>query len=310
MYSLIIVDYCSMEKTVEYINHFFSKVTCSQLFHVIIVDNVNSPFGIKLLTEKYGVFEFIEISDFDNVYKFNSSKKTIIYCNAMENLGYAKGNNLGTKLADALFKDEYYIICNNDLELISPFIQEDFQKIFDTDSNIAVIGPRIIGLDGKDQSPHKKPNAVSHLIFNYWFKNWPFHWKCDYDYDSKSKKCYRVMGSFMVIRAKAFRKVEGFDPNTFMFVEEMILSERLSKKGYYNYFYNGYSVIHEHGASVKKTASAVEAEQWSFDSLCYYYKTYRNTPDFLIKIAKVNFVIYKSMIPLKVIIQKLIVRRK
>lgn len=293
MYSLIIVDYCSIDKTVAYIKNFLDNVTEKEKYHVVIVDNAESDNAVEILKKKFNLKKIVKLNQINNdIYIFDFMDTVIIYCKSGGNVGYARGNNLGTLIADELFGDEYYIISNNDLAFNSVFEMKKFLHIFDSDSHIAVIGPKIIGLDGKTQSPHKKIGPIKHLIFNYWFRSWPFYWKCDHDYTGKSKKCYRVMGSFMVIRADAFQKAGRFDANTFMFAEEMILSERLEKIGFYCYFYDDYTVIHEHGTTVKKKASAVRAEKWAFDSCCYYYEKYRKTNKVILKWAKINFKIF------------------
>ena len=103
----------------------------------------------------------------------------------------------------------------------------------------------------------------------------------------------------MVVKAEAFRKVGRFDSNTFMFAEEMILSELLKRQGYSYYFYDEYTVLHDHGASVKKAMSVLRGYEKAFESICYYYVQYRNTPAIVIGLAKVNFSIYKSMLWMK-----------
>lgn len=297
MYSLVIVDYNSMDKTVQYVKKFLRKVSDREQIHIIIIDNADTSAGITILAERFGEYKIVKVENYKNILEFTFGLNTIIYYNSGENLGYAKGNNLGTQIADILFDDPYYIISNNDLSLTDRLDLGVFQKIFDHDSKIAVIGPRIIGLDGKEQSPHKKIGAIKYLILNYWLRTFPVPWKSDHDYTNENKRCYRVMGSFMIVRASAFCDVGRFDSETFMFAEEMILSERLAKKGYYFYFYNDYTVVHEHGTTVKKSASAIRAEKWAFQSCCYYYKKYRNTSEIIIFLAKVNFEVYIHIFP-------------
>lgn len=306
MYSLIIVEYSSIVKTIECIRQYSNMINDWNFIHPIIVDNSPSREAIQVLEKKFGKATKVENLKLPDVFSYDSPYGKIIYCYVGENLGYAKGNNLGTEIADKLYSDEFYIISNNDVVLKDVFDCNVIKKIFDEKLDVAVIGPRVIGLDGKEQSPHKKANAFSYLITNYWFKLWPFRWKVDYDYTGVSKYCYRVMGSFMIIRAKAFCEAGRFDPKTFMFAEEMILSERLVRINYKNYFYNDITVVHEHGASVKKAATAIRSEQWAFESCCYYFKTYRGTSKMLISFAKLNFEVYKLQMRFRIFVKKII----
>jgi len=293
-YSLIIVDYRSINKTIHYIEHFASMVKGEYPLHAVIVDNSPSQDVDKAFA-CYSKKDLIVIDDLIGYTTYVWGNLTISYCFAGNNLGYAKGNNLGVKIADLCFNDNFYIISNNDLRLDEKFDWCPFERLFEENQDIAVIGPRVVGLDGKVQSPHKKVSAFSHLVLSFWLGHWPFYWRCDCDYTEESKYCYRVMGSFMIIRACAFHKADGFDENTFMFGEEMILSERLSRNGYKTYFFNDYAVVHEHGASVKRVDSVLRAEQWSFDSIYYYYEKYRNTNSLILVLGKISFYVYKAV---------------
>lgn len=310
MYALIIVDYNSIDKTIKYIHDFLAQSKDVNSIHPIIIDN--SPKNSEGYVKQYYEGTFYEVYvNGKRVLVIEMPEGTkIIYCYSGENLGYAKANNLGSEIADILFDDPFYIISNNDLKLVEPFDGNTFESIFYKDPEIAVIGPKIIGIDGKRQSPHKKVGAFKLLIAYYWFNRWPFRWKPDYDYTDTSKICYRVMGSFMIIKAVPFRLAGRFDPNTFMFAEEMILSERLNSIGYKMYYYNDYTIVHEHGASVKKVSSVIKSEQWSFDSCCYYFERYRKTGCGIIKIAKLNFKIYKCILYLKNWLKKIYMKVK
>lgn len=292
MYSVIIVDYKSMNKTIDYIERFREQSINNELNHYIVVDNSPQKQCDIFCGNGYVDKKHIEIDE-DVIYVFVKNDEKIYYCFANDNLGYAKGNNLGAKISRALFRDEYYIFSNNDLALKTKFDGEVFNKLFLSNKDIAVIGPRIVGKDGKEQSPHKRISAVIRLIAYYWLYRWPFRWKPDYDYNGCSKYCYRVMGCFMIVKAQCFELVGGFDTKTFLFAEEPILSERLLKKHFKTYFYNEWTIVHEHGASIKKIGYVLKSEQWAFDSNCYYYKQYRNVSNVVLFIAKINFAFYK-----------------
>lgn len=300
MCSIIVVDYRSIEKTLEYVQHAKEQIENIEDLHIVIVDNAEDSDALDILQEKYDIKKKIYCEAIEDcVYIFDVSRGDIVYYSSGKNLGYAIGNNIGTQIADELYADSYYLISNNDLVLREKMDWSQFQRIFEENDDIAIIGPKIVGRDEKTQSPHRKLGAFSHLILYYWLKGWPFYWRADHDYDGQSKRCYRVMGCFMVVKAEAFRKVGRFDSNTFMFAEEMILSELLKRQGYSYYFYDEYTVLHDHGASVKKAMSVLRGYEKAFESICYYYVQYRNTPAIVIGLAKVNFSIYKSMLWLK-----------
>ena len=129
--------------------------------------------------------------------------------------------------------------------------------------------------------------------------------KGDLDYDGKSKFCYWVSGCFFVTRAEVFESVNGFDENTFLYAEEMILSERYARRKYKVFFDNDFTIIHEGGATVRKTKTPLDIMEIKFNSLCYYHKIYRNTSCFIINVAESNFKIYKVVTKIKNIIKKI-----
>lgn len=294
MYSLIVVDYCSMEKTIKYIEHVKKMILDIPFFHAVIVDNAEKENGLELCKEKWGESEIRYLEK--KIYIFRLEKMTVVYCHAGENLGYARGNNLGVYIARETFQDKYYLISNNDLVIKQKISWKRIEKVFSQDSRIAVVGPQIIGLNGEHQSPQKRVGAFNYLIASYWMKYFFPKWKSDLDYDGQSKACYRLMGCFLFVKAEPFEKVNGFDPKTFMYAEEMILSEKLRKYNYYCYYWNDMIVIHEHGATTKKTSSILQNLTWSFQSCFYYYEKYRHTSFILLFLAKINFNVYKMIL--------------
>lgn len=327
MFSLVVVDYNSINRTLEFINSFIES-TSNNKFQIILVDNyikddesiTRTVKNIKrwwIESESLSVNEFfydnkdsLEMMSFLTgrfpIFQFRKNNIDLLYAVPLNNLGYAKGNNLGALLDRYFFHSKYLIISNNDIEFPQQVKIEEFEKIFKTNKDIAVIGPKVIGLDGEPQSPHKKISAFSQLILYHWVKGWPFKKKLDYDYTNESKVVYRVMGSFMLVDSDAFFRVGGFDPHTFLFAEEPILSEKLLKIGKRCYFFNDLTVVHAHGVSVKKNNSVIKAETMSFESNYYYFKNYRNTSKGLLVLSKVNFVIYKGFLRIKLAIKKLV----
>lgn len=308
MLSVIIVDYKSIEKTVNYINHLKNRIDCFEDVHFIIVDNADSNEEkiSRLFFDTLGTECTREL--YDNYTVLICSNISLLYVKTGKNLGYAKANNLGAIIAKKYYNDDYILVSNNDLVLTETLDFTKIIEIFERDKKIAVIGPKIIGIDGKAQSPHKKVSAYVYLINPYWhiMSCKTVKSKDDLDFNDSSKYCYRVMGCFMFIRTQSFFEVGMFDENTFLYAEEMILSERLQKKGYKTFFYNDFTVIHEHGVTVKNNSTVNQALKWNFESIYYYFKHYRNTNKFLLLFCKMDFYLYYTLYTIK----KRIVKRK
>lgn len=278
MVSMIIVDYKSMDKTFEYIKQCIDKI--DGLTHFVIVDNASdTPFEPKVT--KVGDTE---------VYIVSSG----------ENGGYAKGNNLGARTAKEIWNDEYYIFSNNDLRFDGSFLLAKFLEPFKADSSVAVVGPRVIGLSGEDQNP--LPELTwKQMLFGHFLSLLP-------PKGMKRKQqpgaeiagiTSAVVGAFMCAKAEDFWEVEGFDENTFLFCEEMILAKQLETVGKYMYYNDSVEVIHEHGVTVKNTVGIIRSLKADFNSRYYYAKEYCGAGKGWLALSKVNFNIVMALFKLK-----------
>ena len=90
-----------------------------------------------------------------------------------------------------------------------------------------------------------------------------------------------------------------FDENTFMYAEEMILSERLKRHGYQVYFCNDIEVIHAHGDSVNKVEDRSEPVKWSHESISYYFGKYRGTSEVVLFLGRLTCNLYLFIYRLK-----------
>lgn len=311
MISLIVIDYNSIERTMDYIKHCFSMISESQQINTIIVDNsCNSKafdFIEKLEVEKIHMnYDSLKEEKIYNIYSYKFNKHNLVLVQAKDNIGYAKGNNLGARVSNALFNDNYYIFSNNDLVFKKKICLNNLIKLFNN-SDIAVVGPKIVGLDGKPQSPRKRNNIWKQLIL--YFPNMILHnmfgkFISNIDYTNASKYSYWVMGCFIVVDKAKFNEVYMFDENTFLFAEEMILAERLLKKGYKNYFYNEIEIIHNHGQTVKDNYNILMGQEISFNSNYYYFKNYIKSNKINLFLARLSFGTYKILFPLKCLVAK------
>lgn len=310
MISLIIVDYNSMKETMKFINHTINKIFDFKLLNVIIIDNSPEDLNFKMLCELHD-----NISDVTTDYrlydKYNSIDKAItckykginiVGIKSNKNLGFAKANNLGAIISHNIFNDDYYLFSNNDLFFKESFNIMQLTEKFKHDNTIGILGPKITGINGEAQSPRKKMNIFNKIIRRYFnmmtFAKWNKK-NSDIDYDGKSGYKYWVMGCFFIVDSNKFNEVGMFDENTFLYGEEMILSERMNNKGYSVYFLNDIEVIHYQGGTTKNVLDSIGSEEISFKSNIYYFEQYRKTSRLMINISKVSFAIYKCSYPWK-----------
>lgn len=221
---------------------------------------------------------------------------------ANDNYGYAKGNNMGLKLARKLGY-KWGVVMNNDVILEIPVL-ETLLKSATFDSKIAMIGPRIVGRHGERQSPgFDRPSLydmfflpilypvlypierIRRLILGKTFSN-----------VSRSEVYfpYTLQGSFMLLELGILENVGWFDENTFLYAEEIILSEKLFRNDYKVAYVDKVYVRHLHGVTTQTLGR--RRVQRILESTLYYFRVYRNYGSirlFLVKagVLYINYVL-------------------
>lgn len=306
MYTLILVDYNSIDATTEYIARCWEALGETGASHVVIVENGSNEGIPEKLSALYGNCTMGQLTGIEQtVCRFRTENQDICYCYSGENMGYARGNNLGAKIAKALWEDPFYIISNNDLVFKKPMDLSVTDRLFEQAPAVGVIGPQVTTPDGVSQSPQAWAPAFRRLIVNYWRRfvaaflsgkkksAYLLRHCCDVVIDASSGPCAWVSGCFFFVRANAFHKVEMFDEHTFLYAEEMILSRRMEAAGYKVWFCRELEIIHNHAQTTKKSISVMKGRELDFRAVLYYYKTYTKTSQAVLTFANWNFAVYK-----------------
>lgn len=213
--SIIIVHYKTFELTQRCIQSIF-ETTKSVDFEIIVVDNDSNDGAGEKITTSFPSVKWI----------YNST-----------NEGFGRANNLGAKEA----KGKYLLFMNSDMLIPENTINNCL--IFMVENpNIGVLGPKLLNEDGSfqkstynyigDHQEILKNNLLLDKLMNF-----------------KTPSLKAVMGSFMIIPNHVFKEVNGFDPDFFMYCEELELCSRINKKGYQIVYFDEEYAIHKHGGS-------------------------------------------------------------
>lgn len=268
----VILHYCAIDTTKEAIEKIRENISYNN-YEIVVVDN-NSPDGSgKQLQDAY-----------ENI------EGTYVILNN-ENVGFAKGNNIGYLYAKNQLQADYIIIMNNDVIIE----QKDFvQKILDIYKNekYHVLGPDICNLIGEHQNPHRQKNFdkedLKRIIRNrtiiilylrvkaLWrgFENVQIIENWDKKRVLSEKKQLNTVekqndvvlhGSCIIFSKDYIEKEENaFYPETFMWMEEEILTYLCHKKGYVITYNPSVKVIHKEGISTQEVGN--EREKYLFYS--------------------------------------------
>lgn len=206
------------------------KDTCNELVRQIIVVDAGSFDGCdKMLIKEFPHVEFIQ---------------------CLVNVGFGLANNIGFERV----KEEYLLLLNPDTEL-KPHAVASLLTALQHEPDAGIVAPRILNMDRSIQT-----SCVQALPT-------PFNQALDSEFLRKMvlgsrlwgiKKAFSaslpveveaVSGACMLLRSETFRKIGGFSPNYFMYVEDLDLCAKVRRLGLKVYHVPGATVIHYGGGS-------------------------------------------------------------
>ena len=226
--TFVILHYLTAEDTIECVESILGNINDGN-YSIIIVDNASPNDSGNVLVLKYK----------------DNDKVEVILSN--QNLGFAKGNNLGFLQAKYQYDADFIILLNNDTIIK----QKDFIYIVKDKykrENFAVLGPNIIStVDGGYQNPcpvnfHTKRQAGVHvlrlaflLVLSYIklvdlyrkikpVQNEGKHLKKEEDLNG-----VQLHGSCLIFSRSYIERFDGLFSKTFMYMEEDILYYLCSK---------------------------------------------------------------------------------
>ena len=231
--SVIIVNYN--------VKHFLEQCLCSVQkaitgipAEIIVVDNCSADNSIDYLQPKFPSVQFI--------------------ANA-ENLGFAKGCNIGLKKA----MGQFILFLNPDT-----LLPEDcFQKcisFLESHTVAGALGIKMLDGRGKFLKESKRafPSPMTSLYklvgLSRLFPRSKVFSKYHLGYlnENENHEVDVLAGAFMMIKKEVLEKVGSFDEIFFMYGEDVDLSYRIQKAGYKNYYFADSSMIHFKGESTRK----------------------------------------------------------
>ena len=204
-----------------------SVVEHSQDATIYVVDNASTDNSISYLKSTYPSVKIIQNS---------------------ENGGYAKGYN------DALqkVKEDVFCLMNSDIEVTKNYLSPII-KTFNSDSNIAIIQPKI--LDFKNKSYFEYAGAAGGFIDKYGYpycRGRIFNTveRDDGQYDDISD-IFWSSGACLFIRKRVFEELNGMDEAYFAHMEEIDLCWRAKNLDYEVKYVGSSTVYHIGGATLK-----------------------------------------------------------
>lgn len=216
--SIIIVNYKTPNLTTRCIESIYATTRCS--FEIIVVDNASGD---------------------DSKERICAAFPKVIWVQNKVNEGFGRANNLGVQYA----KGKYILLLNSDMVVQKNTIDFCLEQI-KKDNSIAAYTCKLTNADGTNQRNAYYDIVSIRKILN----NSILFVKIFGEIKSKPNEGVKaIMGAFMLIPKAAFDDVHGFDPDFFMYSEELDLCRRLSSMGYTFGCTDSVYAVHKHEGS-------------------------------------------------------------
>jgi GT2 family glycosyltransferase len=249
-YAFVVLHYYDLESTVRCIESIQEHVDAG-LYRIIVVDN-GSPNGTG--------------HQLDKLYKKSIDVDVVI---SGENLGFARGHNIGFLYAKSKLNPDFILLLNNDTVMT----QDDFCKRIDKEyhrSGFAVLGPKIKLEHGGYESYSSKPIALAELRKNIFINRIKLGLAMLGVYQlllsmkkamvqSKAQvglsrsEMVVLHGSCLIFSRRYIDKFDGLDARTFMYSEEQFLYWRIKNNNLLSVFNPDIEIYHASDVATKKS---------------------------------------------------------
>jgi N-acetylglucosaminyl-diphospho-decaprenol L-rhamnosyltransferase len=236
--SIVIVNWNSASYVEECVASVETYTTGIQ-YEVIVVDNDSETGEVERLMR-------------------SCPRSTII--NSGDNLGFARGNNLGFRHSIG----EYVLFLNPDTKLIGPAIN-DMLNTIRTMNNVGILGCRLLNSDLSVQltSIQRFPTIMNQALdAEYLLLRWPRSslWGIAplFSESSVPVRVDVISGACMLLHRRVFESVGMFSEDYFMYAEDLDLNYKVKRAGLSNYYLGRAAIIHHGGRS-----SSLQDGQWT-----------------------------------------------
>ena len=272
----VILHYMAGQDTVECIESILNATEGTNYnTSIVVVDNGSTNDSYDLLQEK-----------------FNNNDKVILL-QSKENLGFAKGNNIGFRYAKHDLKADFIVMLNNDTILSQTDFNEVLVKKYN-EKQYAVLGPDIVTADGYHQNPGNKQSWSLQELKKDRIKKRIRLMLTYVGLDSslgnalaKNKTVYRIEtlqeerentilhGACMVFSKDYISRFDGLNDETFLYMEEDILKLYADNYGFLMLYSPELQIFHkEDGATNMVVKTENKKNRWKYKQLIRSSKIY------------------------------------
>ncbi|MFC1559520.1 glycosyltransferase family 2 protein [Candidatus Margulisiibacteriota bacterium] len=318
--AIVVLNWNGWQDTVECLESLFQVKYDN--FQVIVVDTGSTDGSIAKIKEwakgnidvksKYVKFDpknkpiscqEVASSTLKEKGKAKKDNATLVLIRSEENLGFARGNNIGIRYALEELDVEYIMLLNNDIAVKADFLEKLVRR-FNIDPEAAMVAPMAADYETgwlRNYPAIKRYNFLAYLtgltpLNRILWKYSVFMIRLLRRFNAPTK-VYLVGGFCMLFKKKVLVEIGLYDEATFLGWEEFIIAEKLLKLGYSTYFIPDSIVYHKIGQSTKKMPSVEKAVAF-LESEKYFQDNYFKMPRlqmFFIRLVRFFFYSIQSL---------------
>jgi GT2 family glycosyltransferase len=260
--SIIIVNYNTISFLVGAIDSILVKTKDIE-YEIIVVDNNSSDDSKKIISEKYN--------------------NKVIHLNLSKNIGFGRANNEAVKIAkgrNLFFLNPDTILLNNAVKILSDYLDQHIDvgacggNLFDGDMQPAISFTRMFP---------SLFQVINEFLGNIIGKI-AFRKNICFNYTNRDIKVACVIGADMMIGKELFNNLGGFDPDFFLYQEEIELGFRINKAGKKIYSVPNAHIQHLEGKSISDNYERLRKKT------CAYFLFLRKTQNKIV--FSITYVIF------------------
>ncbi|MFH0931016.1 MAG: glycosyltransferase family 2 protein [Candidatus Zixiibacteriota bacterium] len=144
-----------------------------------------------------------------------------------ENIGFARGVNLGLALA----KGRYFLLLNPDVKVL-PGVLKGMIEFMEQNKDAGLAGVQLLNSDGTKQNSMANFPSLSQELLNKSLLRilFPEKYPSKYQEYKSPVEVDSVIGACMIVRPEAVKEVGELDPGYFLFLEETDWCFQMKKK--------------------------------------------------------------------------------
>ncbi len=235
---------------------------------VVVVDNASHDGTVPLLAPLFPWVEFIALS---------------------ENIGFGRANNIGIERA----RGRYTLILNPDT-IISEDTIATMIGYMDEHPEVGICGCKVLNPDGTFQAQCRRGFPTPWVAFTKLFglqalfPRSRLFAQYNQSYRSPDETYYvdAVIGAFMFCRTEQLRAIGGFDPDYFMYGEDLDLCYRMLKAGYKTAYVPTTTIIHFKGESARR--SRINDVRVFYDAMVKFTRKHYGSKRWLLRLLQLG----------------------